>query len=285
VGGGTLTDPTGRYLVSGNVLWSDGNPQINPRDDFDPNDVNAHGVVVGIDHADGAWIYRDGALSEPPGVPVAGWIGLIGINSAGDMIGSVGNATRTTALVWPAGNPKAVRTLAGPSALDSSFANAIGDDGIVVGAVNNGTRPGEPQVFTPYVWGPDGKGHPLVEPPGALSGWASAISGDWAIGSVDTGPDQTMVVRWNVRTGQVTSYPGVAGRAAVTGDGDVLVSTGSTVTGGPYLIHDDAPSPLPLPPGARAVEVTATSISRDGHLIAGTFQDSPDHYTPIFWAC
>lgn len=195
-GSDVVADPTGHYLVVKSfakdsfgtpMLWHDGRYQqpfakVPPM--LEPQAVNAHGRVVGTGQRNRrgdfyAWVFSNSRLTVLPAVP--GYPSAIAhaVNERGDITGEAyDRAGRHAAVVWPAGDPDAVRILA-----TDAVALGIGDDGTVIGSLGDGSQP--------YVWDPQGNGRALADS-GQTSGGlvtAMAIRGTWALGwiVVDTG--------------------------------------------------------------------------------------------------
>ncbi|BCB91524.1 hypothetical protein [Phytohabitans suffuscus] len=186
--GQVVSDPTGRYAAASlvrpdgttrPVLWTDGEPEVLPAVGYgaQPRAVNSSGVVVGASSTkDGgplAWVYRDGratALAEVAGYE---WWVPLSVNERGDVTGEAWRGVRFTVVSWPHAEP-----LAGPALAKSGDVrgSGVGGDGTVVG-----TR-GE--AADPYVWHDDGTGRALQLPPGAVTGQALTVRGDWAAGWV-----------------------------------------------------------------------------------------------------
>jgi hypothetical protein len=282
-------DPTGRYVVGDGpsaVLWDSGQPRVLPRPPgvaagaLESHAVNARGEVVGLAQAptQRAWAYRDGRstlLPLPSGysLSVAG-----GINAAGDIVGEAwqGNGP-DVAVLWPASG--GVQVLRAPGTRYGAGAFAVGDDGTVVGTLNDGG--------TPYVWPAHGAGHALPNPAGTTGGKAFAIRGEWAAGWAGipqprikpTNKDKLsqstglVAARWNLRTGEATAFPSLTDPVtAVNNSGDLLVDV--TGVGGTYVHYGQSHT---IPGGV------ALSLPDTGHPqvvgmdTAGT--------RPMFWIC
>ncbi|HKD98836.1 MAG TPA: hypothetical protein VKB69_14760 [Micromonosporaceae bacterium] len=292
-GGDVVVDPSGRYVAANNVLWSDGRAQVIPAPHFQAIAVNAQGVVIGHD-LDGSYVYRAGTVAKLPGITgsLSNDMAAFGIDSAGDIAGYayLDREPFLVPVIWPAGGA-APYELAIPSATGQSSVLAMGADGTAVGYASDGTAP-DGHYNYPYVWMPDGTGHRLAMPGGMSAGGAMAASGDWVVGWVAADPmgdGPREEVRWNLRTGDVTRYPGNPGafRSVVDSAGDVVIIGFGPDTGGAYVFRDGRRIPLPLPPGADPKEYTATSISADGGVIGGVRVETPDglHTTSLIWRC
>ncbi|MET7400062.1 hypothetical protein ABZS66_41920 [Dactylosporangium sp. NPDC005572] len=252
--------------------------------------VNASGVVVG-------WLQRNGhdvpyaiqgrvrELALPSGATGAR---ANGVNAAGDVVGEAtlaGGAVR--AVLWRHGSAAPAELLPTPASRRSA-AYDIGDDGRVVGALDDGAAP--------YLWQPDGTGSALPTPPGRPGGIATRITGDWVDGPVDylattvadsvsgrrSGVAAPIWARWNLRTGtvEVVDLDPISGGAGVTTTGAVLVNTGF----GPVLWRPDGVTDLPRPHGFGTVQSTA--VSADGAVIVGwATPSSGGSNVPFRWWC
>lgn len=221
-------DRTGRYLIGHtgdytDLLWEDGEltvlPELPAYSYTTPLDVNSSGHVVGFVLGDGdyrAWRYVDGEYSwlpAPDGVqdpiPTA-------INSRGDIVGwgryQVDDdwiRWKDIALYWPAGDPDAVRRLEGRQ---FTRAEDISDNGVIVGDwYTTGYARGG------YVWdAPDRRGRPLLDAQGQKSTMPLAISGN---GKLVVGYDDSQDgVRWNLETGETSTYEKWVGTVNNAGD-------------------------------------------------------------------
>ncbi|MFC0532754.1 hypothetical protein [Phytohabitans kaempferiae] len=298
--GQVVADPTGRYAAASvalpdgtvrPVLWTDGEPRLLPGvgGSAQPRAVNSSGVVVGggalVD--DGkplAWILRDGQMRLLAGVPGHEWWIPLAIDERGDVTGEAWRAMRFTVVSWPAvgdGSP----ILAEPAGVRGS---GIGADGTVVG-----TR-GEDAA--PYVLRPDGTGRTLELPPGASTGQAMAVRGDWAAGWVGlpvTSPPSSVAVapraqggetdrrvldllgkasgggkvvtapaRWDLRTGAVEYWPDRAMPATAVNAAGWVAMPGD---GGPTVISPEGRA-ITLPGPADGYP---TALSDDNRRLYG----------------
>lgn len=278
--GTVVADPTGVYVAAGvalsggasqAVLWTDGQPQVLKVGAawVEPHGVNSAGVVVGMAGADSGkqfgWVYRDGDVKVLAAVPRYGLAVPYGVNEAGDIVGEAWTDRGNVAVVWPAAAPEKVRVL--PAPMDAR-ALGIGDDGTVVGSLGDGV--------TPYAWGEDGKGRKLAVPEGATGGKVTAVRGRWAVGWVGAPaaePNPSVAAppavskpksdglgafrmrveakgglvpaRWDLTTGEVTTWPGRTEPAsAVNARGWAVLP--ATPGNGPAMVdRDGALHPLP----------------------------------------
>ncbi len=298
LGDDAVTDPTGRYVVSGDVLWTDGTPSLLPRV-LSNVAVNAGGDVIG-NLPSGAFAYHAGTLTALPSVP--GYtMTATAINASGDITGfGNGGTGGHIGVVWPAGHRGDIRRLRTVVGQDVAPA-AIAGDGTVVATVSDGSG-GSARVV---VWRGTGPGQPLDEPAGALGttladefamdGWGG-MSGPWVIGVVELGPtgparlDPTRLIRWNLGTGAFTVYPSGYGRLAdVDSYGDVLADAlpSSDGPGGPTVIRSAGPYRLQVPAGYQPQGNAASSMSADGHVIVGVDIDIAHNgaLLPLEWRC
>jgi uncharacterized membrane protein len=241
----TAGDPTGRYLVgtatlssqgentTHNLLWVNGKvgefstEALKPYAYVNMTDVSGRGEVIGyrtVDtstfHTD-AWIYRHGRFTLLPGLKPTDSTTATAINSRGDVVGisedDTFNPAVAHAVIWPAGRPNAVRALTVDGASPSwAVALDIDDNGTVLGYFD--PRPGE----TPYVWPAHGHGHALTGPSGSSYPEAFAIANGWVVGSAFVA-DQSVVLRWNLRSGAVEVVATDATPRAVNRHGTVAV--------------------------------------------------------------
>ncbi|MDQ7908802.1 hypothetical protein RB614_30145 [Phytohabitans sp. ZYX-F-186] len=283
--GQVVADPTGRYAAASlvqpdgtvrPVLWTDGEPALLPAagDGAQPRAVNSAGVVVGTSSTAGgtplAWVYRDGRVTKLAPVDGYEWWVPLAVDERGDVTGEAWRGLRFVVVTWPrAGSPV---LLTRPGDVRGS---GVGGDGTVVGTRGEGADP--------YVWHADGSGRALRLPPGAATGQALAVRGDWAAGWVGLHPEAsapparpvapraqvtesdkrvldmlgkaaggklvTAPARWNLRTGQVTHWPERATPATAVNASGWVALPGD---GGPTVVS----------PGG---EVTALPGPADGY--------------------
>ena len=240
-------DPTGRFIVGNNVV---GDEPTDPRTgkvdgvaytrpvlwvDRQPTElaasvkavratgVNSSGTVVAIageKHFDSVLRYRGGVpqeLTMPPG----DWdfSPQPAINAGGDVIATVqrrgGKMKDNVTLLWKAGSTTAVE-LPLPA---GTRAWGLTDDGRIVGEVWSA----DSLHITAHVFDERGKDTRLATP-GGQDAAVISVGGDWVSGNL--WPSGT-VVRWNIRTGEMTDLdlhtPGMAinGRGWVIADGKV----------------------------------------------------------------
>jgi len=294
-------DPTGRYIVgsygppvgpngewspsdgaTGQALpvrWDDGVGRVIPIAGEDINSVfvsgvNQQGAVVGGLRRNGssaAWVSLDGTtwslLPTPPGYDEAS---AIGISDNNEIVGYVDEGTAPAPAVWSAGpgDRWTARVIDVPDGV-AGMALAITHDGLLVGILR-----GEP-----YVWDADGTARALPLPDGLTWGDVVDARGDWAVGFAPDGTEVAHVLRWNVRTGEVSTFEpeltgGVWG-AAVNSRGDVAWTHQETyLAGSPELstllvTSDGQQYELPQPAGSEYGMPTPVALSDDATLIAG----------------
>jgi uncharacterized membrane protein len=295
-------DPSGRYVVgeanepAGVVLWTDGVPaNITTDTAVRVWAVNRSGTMVGEQTVGGMdsrpVVYRNGhfaVLPVPAGVDSAV---ARAINTRGDIVGTAVLANRTThAMRWPAGDTAAGIVL--PGGTQSSAAAGIGDDGTVVGHIDD--------LAQPYLWHPDGRGEPLPVPAGKPGGSANGISGDWAYGTVDFLAHSTVSAntglrratslspsaRWNLRTMQVDELPQLAAYG-VAANG-TIVGAMTTEKGwqllGPARWHNNMLEPLPTLSPDRD-RVGQMHITADARTIVGGSGGGGTGQMPTIWHC
>jgi hypothetical protein len=208
-------------------------------------------------------------------------------------VGSASFADGTSkALLWKAsgGAPTVL-----PSTSTWADAHAIGDDGTVVGSLEDGG--------TPYAWGPDGRGRALPGLDGSAKGGAMGAAGDYVFGHVgtvqtdenknrdknlrDPGAGEPRWVRWQLSTGAVVPVAGGLFPTAVDAAGALVgsVTKGAPpkVTTGPARWSDGKVVELPGPGGKPGFGYVS-AVSRDGTRLAGWTGDV-DAPTPTVWRC
>jgi hypothetical protein len=278
-------DPTGRYLVGRvyprsndlngvtPVIWADGKvisvPM--PGEDADLWGINASGHAVGSSFMpngdqgsiETAWLYRDGQLIQLHG----SYADARAINAAGVIVGQ----DRRTPVVWR--SPDADPT---PLTTESGEAYGIDHDGTIVGSlwVNGSDRP--------VVWYPDGSQHDLLMPDGFTQGRAFSVQSGWATGW-GQGSGGTVGMRWNVRTGEVTAFPGLDIAEYASAEGWVV---GSAPDG--HAAYGSEAGTFKLPPVAEPVEIDiAMTVSADGKTVGGqsTLTDKDRTIVAVVWRC
>lgn len=128
----------------------------------------------------------------------------------------------------------------------------------------------------PVLVSPDGKARRLAELPGKPGGKVFAIRGVWAVGWVPANTDShIMSARWNLVTGELTTFPAVARIAvAVAADGTFLAHL-ATLTSTVVVMTDGTVADLPGLPdlpstGSRfPAQLDAVAISSDAATVVG----------------
>ncbi|MEU5791491.1 hypothetical protein ABZ754_27675 [Micromonospora purpureochromogenes] len=270
-------DPTGRFIAGtalrvreeGNqnflLVWDRGRlTTIESSLAENVADVNTAGTVVGSGWADGRlqpWVLRDGAVAPLP-TPEGG-AGPRAINAAGDIVGSGGDTGTYAAFTvrWPAARPGTFEVLDLPALAEPA---GITDDGTIVGTA------GEFAAWTGWVRYPDGRVEPLTVP-GASTTIVFAAQGHWAIGRVNLGDGDQMMVRWDLRD---RSWSRLADDLPLLTD----VNSRGTVVGGDRIARGGT-SRL-LPGGGASVGVGARAIADTGTVVG--FRNG-DRLTPVRW--
>jgi uncharacterized membrane protein len=293
-------DSAGRYIVGRSypkaggyqaVIWHDGTGQnVMLPGDLEEllRDVNSSGTAVGWSYVGGSdtrqvpYVYRDGRVSQLPGVRSGS---ANAINDAGAI---VGDEDHHAALLWSSATAKPVR-LPVPAGTSDATAIDIDEDGTTVGTLDN-TRP--------YVWFPDGTHRDLPMP--SLDGQPAAtavvvsIRNGWATGTATNGlgrkgtnikSARTEAVRWNVRTGEVRAFGQLTtGASAANAQGWQI---GTDKQGHAVLVAGAATVVLPdlaryEPDGLSTI---ATTVSDDGRTIAGQSDDAKGTIQAVVWRC
>jgi uncharacterized membrane protein len=288
----TGMDSTGRYIVGRRflggsgarfdmLLWDRGVLEVValPGTEQLPTAINSSGVAVG-DSGDypygSAWVYRAGAATylQGEGPTYAG-----GINNAGVIVGTEAGMRP---VVWrsASGPPQ---PLPMPPGVWEGNAFAIDSDGTIVGTLHSQ----DTGLDRAYVWRPDGSIRelplPVIDGVEAVGADARSIAGDWVAGSA-RGPRGDVAARWNLRTGDVQTFPGlIGGGEAVSADGWLV---GHNDHGQAVLAtHPDTLALPDLNNHNNRLANYAVAISSDGHLIAGDGSPSGGLPEPVIWRC
>ncbi|MFG1606840.1 hypothetical protein [Actinoplanes sp. NPDC049265] len=302
----SAADPTGRYIVgrsyprSGGyqaVIWADGRG----REVMLPGDleesltgVNSSGTAVG-------WSYQ-GAGEKAGPVPYAYTGGKVvrmrgpehaeprAVNNAGVVIGHTqtgGRVDQGAGLMWPSPTAEPV-PLPVPPGTKLTRPNDIAEDGTIVGGLD---------FAKPVMWTPDGELHELPMPlldgkQPATVAQAFEIRDGWATGMAGTSPLRTAradtrvyAVRWNLRDGHVEVIKQLREPADDINAHGWLV--GTDLDGYAALVTGDRTIRLP-DLGRHRSDGTATiasTISDDGHLIAGQSDNSKGVIQAALWRC
>ena len=271
----TVVDPTGTYVVVDQVVeagdaWqavlvTGGQRTTLPLPAGTTNQqtygINASGWMVGMasNGASGqvAFELKNGKATKLPKLPGYQHSKASAINAAGDIVGAAWNDGADVPVLWPASAPGTVKRLGS----GAGAAMAIGDDGTIAGTAGDGEAP--------WVWDTQGNGHALATPPGVVQGKVFAIRGDWAVGWAGTSATgEVGLARWNLRTGAVDTFGGMAGPSRmVNARGDLVV--GLSGAGSNTVIRDGSPLALGTGPynGGTA---SALWISDDGRTVIGS---------------
>lgn len=289
----TIVDPTGTYVVVDQavevgdawaaVLVTGGQRTTLPlpagTTNQQTNGINASGWMVGMasNGASGqvAFELKNGKATKLPRLPGYQHSTAWAINAAGDIAGAAWNDGADVPVLWPAAAPGTVKRLGS----GAGAAMAIGDDGTIAGTAGDGEAP--------WVWDAQGNGHALATPPGSSQGKVFAVRGDWAVGwAGTTATGGVGLARWNLRTGAVDTFGGMAGPSRmVNARGDLVVglSGGDSNT----VIRDGSPLALGTGPynGGTA---SAVWISDDGRTVIGSvssFEGGQSGTRAVTWHC
>jgi hypothetical protein len=303
-------DPTGRFLLGRTypppasagggmdlhiVIWDRLQPTMVavPGDDQSLIDINTSGVAVGnsFDPGETAYFYRDGRVGRLPG---GQGVAVRAINDAGTVVGS---GDHGQPLIWHSVDQSPVALPLPPDAV-TGVAFDIDEDGTVIGAV------GRDRFTTrPYVWLPNGTGRELAIPAdlaasasvpafppsadGRKAGTRSVplaivynIRNGWITGRIGMTP-----VRWNLRSGEVRTFPEFAGMAdGVNRHG---WQVGIDRQGRAMLVSDAGPVILPdlATHTAGGLQNIPNTVSDDGTVIGGQSDDRDDVIRAVVWTC
>ncbi|WP_433221944.1 hypothetical protein ACQP00_22120 [Dactylosporangium sp. CS-047395] len=273
-------DPSGRYLVGRTypdndhpspVIWVDGTPHpvAIPGDDPGLVDVNASGTAVGISLVHDAftsWVYTGGVVTQLKGGPAQ----VAAIDEHGTMVGS----TAAGAVRWDSLGADPV-PLPSPVPGWKTTARDIDQDGTILGTASRGAYEN-----VAVLWHPDGRVETLPAPTGygatSTDYRGTAIRGGYVLGKALydwPGGKRFDGVVWNLRTGTVTSTPGLFN--AVNGTGWIAGSSGLVIAPGKVALPGLSPAD-----DARSTEVY--TLSDDGTRLAGQVGGTP---LPVVWTC
>jgi hypothetical protein len=267
-------DPTGRWLAgqvdsaadSGRVeLWHDGTGTVLdvPGDYPFVAGITATGTVVGTAGGAGgvnfAWKYQHGKVTVLPSPHPGDSADAVAVDPSGDIAGtSFSEQTgESTPVLWPADEPGTVRTLATPAG--SAFVLSIRDDRTVVGELGDNAT----DATGPYLWRPDGTGHPLS----AQVLVVNTAGSRYLIGQEFAG-DDAFSVRWDLATGTKYRYPRPLRLLPMAVNRHALV--GGQLDGNAVLLRGQTTVTLPNLPGGTLGEVQALA---DTGLAAGWARD------------
>lgn len=291
----TAGDPTGRYLAGrtyqpspGPILWKDGKILDRPRltgDDPSFDDINSSGIAVGSaflgDLQQQGYAYRDGRVTELDGkhtVPMA-------INDAGVIVGTIGEVLKEVPVRWDSADAKA-EPLPMPAGMTTGSADAIAEDGTVVGSVATDSR----ATASGYLWLPDGTGRKMARP--EVDGgeadyfWPESITNGWVAGrAVDDSPDGSTrsfaSMRYRIADGTYHPLPQSVFPALIADNGWVAGEAGPPVIlAGSKVVE--------LPRYRTLKEYQISYYSADGRRVAGHSTDSEGNQVgnePLLWTC
>lgn len=294
-------DPSGRYVVavpmSGTtmkagspVLWDNGSGRVlTALADAHPVAVNEHGHVAGHYIGNlgwpgkvGGWVYREGAVLEL-GMPAGGIaLGVMDINSGGDVLGNVyyNTSGETKVAVWHAADLTRPEVLPRPAA-GRVYAERFTADGGILARV-------QPD-FHPYLWTAHRSIIELPVPPSDSEVTTYGVGGDWVVAGYP-GRGGPVGLRWKVSTGEVapvTLPDGLpdgfrASSIGITATGTMLL-TGLDPAGAAFMVRGDHVAVLPVPDGH---EVLPEEMNRDGTVVIGIVRSPRDKRTfPASWTC
>lgn len=287
----TGMDSTGRYIVGRTnpggsdarmdmLLWDNGTLRVValPGDQQLPTAVNSSGVAVGVSGmaSERAWVYRADTATYLEGSRPTH---ASAINNAGVIVGS---EAFTRPVVWRTASSQP-QALPMPSGAWEGTAADIGDDGTIVGTLHRQYT----TLDRAYVWLPSGRLRelplPVIDGTEAVKTRATSIAGDWVAG-IAQGPTEDVATRWNLRTGDIQTFPVLRfPGAGISADG-WLVGTNNH---GQALLatHPDSLALPDLNNHNNTLANLAVTISDDGHLIAGDGSAGGTLPEPVIWRC
>jgi hypothetical protein len=289
----TGADPTGTYVIGGNVLWTRGAATMiavpGARSAVTAAAVNSSGTVVGHDSNETGltWRFTNGAVQEltrPAGYDRAM---ALHVNGKGDALGMAsGDPNRDipppALVVWPADRPDRPRIIREPD----SQPLAIRDDGTVISVRHRSEA--DLGAGSIVIHRPSGT-RTSITVPRELTGHGSMLNatvhGDYlyssyADGEITYSDGVTSLanpylypVRWNLRTGLIEIFDDL--RAAPVGD-----------PGGWFVAAEDADGRLVLVAPDRTTRrfpvagATVRAVAGDGTTLAGFLEPGP-----VSWHC
>ncbi|GID76047.1 hypothetical protein Ade02nite_46880 [Paractinoplanes deccanensis] len=294
----TSGDPSGRYLAgrvyppSGvhTVLWKDGVLQPRPPmpgADASWEDINSSGVAVGSSYSGEvqyAYVSPGKSVTRLHG----GEASAAAINDAGVIAGALGKPYEGVPAMWPSASAAPVE-LPLPAGYTAGAAEAIGEDGTIVGTVEKKATEG-----TGYLWLPGGATRlmpmPTVEGKRATLFWPDSLSNGWVYGRAvldlqEDGSRRFTSYRYNIATNKYEKLATPLGPPAIGAEnGWILGTTGRYE---PVLLAGK--KVVQLPRYATMKEYQVTALSADGKTAAGYTTDTDDTEgvanRPLRWTC
>ncbi|MEV4343157.1 hypothetical protein AB0J83_01560 [Actinoplanes sp. NPDC049596] len=300
----TSGDPSGHYLAgrvypgdgARTVLWKDGVLQSRPAmpgADATWEDINSAGVAVGSSFPSGdeqqAYVSTGATVTPLRGGPSV----ASAINEKGLIAGVLGSPYEGgLPVVWSSPQASPAR-LALPAGYAYGEANAIDEDGTVVGLVVRGNQK-RMSDGTGYLWRPDGTGRlmplPTVDGEKASFFWPESVSAGWVYGraghdSADGSTRSFASYRYDIARNRYEALPAPLGPPAIgAGNGWVLGTTGAY---DPVLISGK--KVVKLPRYKTMKEYVVSALSADGKVAAGYTTDTDEKEgvanRPVVWTC
>ena len=293
----TGADPSGRFIVGkaypgGSarrlLIWD--NLSVSTVDmsgaDAQLYDVNSSGIAVGYSFMGedmAAWVYEDGRTSRLGG----GFAQALGINDDGVIVGNLRpHPVEATPTVWRSPTA-AAEVLPIPQGISFATADAVDEDGTIVGTIDFG-RAGL------RVWRSDGRvltlspGEVVVHglPGTELSAIAIRAGVVLLFAAADIGSSRYLSrVLWDTRTGKVRELSGVYDARALNARGWVAAATVRGLESQVTVLNPDDGSSVVLPPLVESGGAEAVSISDDGTVLAGSSASSLGTTTAVVWHC
>jgi hypothetical protein len=275
-------DPTGKYIVGqadpNLVVWTNGVPAVvdlpEEVDQLFSVDVNSSGVIVGeysyneYEKFTG-FVHKDGVTTRlrKPGNSTD--FGAYRIDEAGNILGKNKDGKH---FMWPAGDWDHPVELKAPGKWASVSDRRA--DGLLVGNIGDGDHP--------YVWNPDGTGHPLKEREGQPGGKAERISGAWVCGYVIApNTDSNLIAaRWNLTADTLEVFPDVASVIFTITSQGAMLSPGAGWSVPTVITPEGQVVKLPLDVSGH---YTAWAMNDKATMVIGLNQAMGGQPKPVIW--
>ena len=275
-------DPAGKYIVGLSdpnlVVWTDGVPAVvdlpEEADQVLSIDVNSSGVIVGeynynqYDKSTG-FVHKAGVTTRLRAPGNSTDFGAFRIDEAGNILGKNKEGKH---FLWPAGDWDHPVELKAPGEWASVSDRRA--DGLLVGNIGDGDHP--------YVWNPDGTGHPLKEQAGQPGGKADRISGAWVGGYVRaTNTESNLIAaRWNLTADTLEVFPAVSSVIFTITSNGAMLSPGERWSAPIVITAEGQVVKLPLELGGRYM---AWAMNDAATMVIGMNQAMGGQPEPVIW--